>query len=156
MIHGYIWKSRYTKKKAKRDFLLSVQNNSSPEVLQKVELFQDMYTDAQCFMGFPRWLSGKESTCQRRRCSFNPWVRKIPWWRKWKPSPVFSPGKSHAQRNVVNYSPWGLKRVGHDLMTKQQQCFMLIFPQFSSKANSNRYRINKLKLWRTRFSRNRQ
>ena len=46
MIHGYIWKSRYTKKKAKQDFLLSVQNNSSPEVLQKVELSQDMYIDA--------------------------------------------------------------------------------------------------------------
>ena len=27
--------------------------------------------------GLPRWLSGKESTCQCRRCGFNPWVMKI-------------------------------------------------------------------------------
>jgi len=28
-------------------------------------------------------------------------------------------GKSHGQRSLVGYSPWGLKRVGHDLVTKQ-------------------------------------
>ena len=33
----------------------------------------------------PRWLSGKESACQRRRCEFDPWVRKIPWRRKGNP-----------------------------------------------------------------------
>ena len=27
--------------------------------------------------GLPRWLSGKASTCQWRRCRFDPWVRKI-------------------------------------------------------------------------------
>jgi len=31
------------------------------------------------------------------------------------------PGKSHGQRILVGYSPWGRKRVGHDLATKQQQ-----------------------------------
>ena len=43
----------------------------------------------------PRWFSGKESTCQCRRSGFNPWVRKIPWRRKWQPTPVFLPEKSH-------------------------------------------------------------
>jgi len=155
MIHGYIWKSRYTKKRQSKTFYFLYKTIHPQRSFRKLN-FLKTFTLMQCFMGFPRWLSAKESTCQRRRCSFNPWVRKIPWWRKWKLSPVFSPGKSHAQRNLVNYSPWGPKRIGHDLMTKQQQCFMLIFPQFSSKANSNRYRINKLKLWRTRFPRNRQ
>ena len=28
--------------------------------------------------------------------------------------------KSHGQRSLVGYSPWGIKRVGHDLATKQQ------------------------------------
>ena len=49
--------------------------------------------------------SGNESTCQCRRYKrhvFNPRVRKIPWRRKWQPTQVFLPGKSH-------YSPWGLK-----------------------------------------------
>ena len=53
-----------------------------------------------------------------RRWMFNPWVGKIPWKRKWQPTSVFLPGKSHGQRNLVGYSPWGRKRVIHDLATK--------------------------------------
>ena len=37
----------------------------------------------------------------------------------WQPTPVFSPGKSHGQRSLGGYSPWGPKRVGHNLATKQ-------------------------------------
>ena len=39
--------------------------------------------------------------------------------RKWQPSPEFLPGKSHGQRNLAGYSPWG-HRVGHNWETKQQ------------------------------------
>ena len=39
------------------------------------------------------------------RNGFNPWVEKIPWKRKWKPTPVFLPGESHRQRSLVDYSP---------------------------------------------------
>ena len=52
------------------------------------------------------WLSGKESTCQCRRCELDPWIRKISWRRKWQPTPVFLPGKSHGQRSLAGYSPW--------------------------------------------------
>ena len=45
---------------------------------------------------------------------------RSPWRREWQPTPVFLPGKSHGQRNVVGYSPWG-PRVRHNLATKQQQ-----------------------------------
>ena len=38
---------------------------------------------------------------------FNPWVRKIPWRRKWQPTPVLLPGKSHEWRSLVGYSPQG-------------------------------------------------
>ena len=38
---------------------------------------------------------------------------------KWQPTPVFLPGKSHGQRRLACYSPWGCKRVGHHLATKQ-------------------------------------
>ena len=31
------------------------------------------------------------------------------------------PGKSHGQRNLAGYNPWGCEGVGHDLATKQQQ-----------------------------------
>ena len=69
--------------------------------------------------GLPRWLSGKESACQGRRHGLNPWVRKIPWRRKWQPIPVFLPGKSHGQRSLACYSPWDHKRVSHDLAIQQ-------------------------------------
>ena len=49
---------------------------------------------------------------------FNPWVGKIPWRRKWQPTPVFSPGESHAQRNLADYVVHGVTRVRHDLVTK--------------------------------------
>ena len=45
-------------------------------------------------------LGGKESACQPRRCGLDAWVRKIPWRRKWQPTPVFLPGKSHGQRSL--------------------------------------------------------
>ena len=71
----------------------------------------------------PKWLSGEESASQskrRRRHEFDPWVGKIPWRRKQQPTPVFLPGKSHGQRSLVGNSPWGLKRVGYNLVTKKQ------------------------------------
>ena len=58
----------------------------------------------------PSGTSGKESTCKCRRCKrlgFNPWLGKIPWSRKWQPTPVFLPGKCHGQKNVAGYSSWG-------------------------------------------------
>ena len=48
--------------------------------------------------GLPRWLSGKESTCQCRRCRFDSWVGKISCGRTWQPTLVFLPGKSPGQR----------------------------------------------------------
>ena len=34
---------------------------------------------------------------------------KIPWRRKWQPTPVFLPGKFHGWKSLVGYSPWGCK-----------------------------------------------
>ena len=48
---------------------------------------------------------------QCRRHGFNPWVRKIPWRRAWQPTPVFLPGESCGQWNLVSYSPWGHKEL---------------------------------------------
>ena len=59
--------------------------------------------------GLPRGHSSKESTCQGRRCVFNPWVGKILWRSKWQPAPVLLPGKFHGQRSLVGYSWWGHK-----------------------------------------------
>ena len=62
--------------------------------------------------GFPGGSVGKESGCQCRRCrrwGFDPQVGKIPWRRKWQPTPVFLPGKAHGWRSLAGYSPWGHK-----------------------------------------------
>ena len=40
---------------------------------------------------------------------FDPWVRKITWRRKCQPIPVLLPEKSHGQRSLKCYSPWGCK-----------------------------------------------
>ena len=71
-----------------------------------------------------QWLSGKESTCQCRRCrrhGFIPWDRKIPWKRAWQPTPVFfrilwteEPGRLQSM---------GSQRVGHDWAAKHTPCY---------------------------------
>ena len=64
--------------------------------------------DVLIHAGLPRWHSGKESACQCRRYKrfwFHPRVRKIPWRRKWQPTPVFLPEKVHGQRSLEGYSP---------------------------------------------------
>ena len=63
---------------------------------------------------FTLWRSGKESAwqCWRcRRCGVDPWVRKIPWRRKWQLTLVFFPRKFHRQRRLVGYSPRGHKEL---------------------------------------------
>ena len=46
-----------------------------------------------------------------RETRFDPWVGKILWRRKWQPTPVFLPGKSHGWKNLVGYSPRGRSRL---------------------------------------------
>ena len=68
-----------------------------------------------------RWYSGKESACQcrrHRRHGFKPWVGKVPWRRKWQPTPVFLPGKFQGQRSIGRLQSIRLQRIGHNLMTK--------------------------------------
>ena len=59
--------------------------------------------------GLPCWLSSKEPACNAGDTYSKPWVKNIPWRRKQQPTPVFLPGKSHGQRSLVGYHPWGCK-----------------------------------------------
>ena len=52
---------------------------------------------------------GKESACRCGGPGFNSWLRKIPWRRKWQPTPVCLLGESHGQSSLAGYSPWGLR-----------------------------------------------
>ena len=62
------------------------------------------------YKGIPRWYSGKGSAYRCRRRRFNNWVKKIPWRRKWQPTPVFLLGKSCGQKSLAGYSPRGCKQ----------------------------------------------
>ena len=44
-----------------------------------------------------------------KKCSFHPWVGKIPWRREWQPTPEFLPGESQGQRSLLGYGPKGCK-----------------------------------------------
>ena len=67
-------------------------------------------------MGFPKKLSGKESTCKAGNSRD---ISSIPWRRKWQPAPVFLPGESHEQRSLAATVPWIKKR--YDWVTEHTQ-----------------------------------
>ena len=72
--------------------------------------------------GFPSGSAAKEPTCQCRRCKtsgYDPWVGKIPWRRKWQPTPVFFCEKSQGQRSVVG-SQLGRKELDMTECTRTQ------------------------------------
>ena len=81
----------------------------------------------------PDGSAGKESACSVGDTDFDTWVRKIPWRRKWQPTPVFLPGKSHVQRSLAGYSPRGCKE--SDMTEHRAHCskvnffILMIFPR---------------------------
>ena len=73
-------------------------------------------------MGLPQWLNGKEST--RNAEPQETWVQSLgredPLEKEMATHSSILAWKSHGQRSLVGNSPWGHKRAGHDLATKQQ------------------------------------
>ena len=70
--------------------------------------------------GFPGGLVVKNPPASLRRPGFNPWVRKSLWRRKWQPTLVILPRKSHGR------GPWwatvdGVTKFSHNVETKQEQ-----------------------------------
>ena len=72
----------------------------------------------------PWWLREVRHLPTMQETGFNPWVRKISWRRKWQPTPVFLPGKSHGQRHLVGYSPW---KTNKDSVVMQIRLFWIAF-----------------------------
>ena len=90
------------------------------------------------------WLSSKEPFCQCRRHGFSSWVGKISWIKKWQPTPVFLPGKSHGQRSLVGNSPWGRKELD---MTEQLNNSLLIVLPAVSQVSIPSPSLHLLMLW---------
>ena len=74
-----------------RNSLFLAFHSGSPFALWCLFYFPKVSFKSSC-LGFPWWLSGKESPCQCRRHRFNPWSKKI----------------SHAteQLSLVNHNYW--------------------------------------------------
>ena len=62
-------------------------------------------------MGFPGGSAVKNLPANARDMGSIPGLGKFPWSRKWQPTPVSLPGKSHGQRSLVDYNLWGLKEL---------------------------------------------
>ena len=71
---------------------------------------------------------------QCRRTEFNPWLGKIPWRRKWQPTPVFLPGQFHGQRTLVDCSTRSCKesdtteRLSVFQVINNESCSFLQYP----------------------------
>ena len=82
------------------------------------------------------WLTFKSFELYIYRLKFNPWVGKIPWRRKWQPTPVFLPGKFHGQKSLAGYSPWGHKdsdmteQLTHTYICRKKQSSLYSLPLF--------------------------
>ena len=102
--HYYSYNSLKTLLKVPRPVQKIRQDwSSDPMIVSCCSLFDQ---------GFHSGSNGKKKIClECRRLGFNPWVGKIPWSRKWQPTPVFLLGEFHAQRSLVGYSPWGCKEL---------------------------------------------
>ena len=81
-------------------------------VLFRSVLFKKHYKIEGVFYSISQVAQWERIRLQNRRdkrCRFNPWVRKIPWSRKWQRTPGFLPQKLQGQRSLVGHRPWGHK-----------------------------------------------
>ena len=86
------------------------------------------YSHPSGYEGFTGGSVVKEFSCQcrrHRRCRFDPWIGTFPWRRKGQPTPVFLPGKSHGQRSLEGYSPWGRKESDPTEHAQAELLFMI-------------------------------
>ena len=81
--------------------------SASPQTCGKA-CFTEM-TLPSFHLAFPGSSDSRESACNPRDPGSIPVLGGFPWRRKWQPTPVFLPGKSHGQRSLAGYSPWGRK-----------------------------------------------
>ena len=85
---------------------LKLKHDLSSKKLHKYTILQNMGLPGGTVVRNPpanAGVSGEPSSI--------PGLGRIPWKRKWQPTPVYLPGKSHGQRSLVSYSPWNLKEL---------------------------------------------
>ena len=103
-------------------------------------LWKQLFNQTICIMvGEPSliWIVGDSVVNYppaKQETWFDPWVGKIPWRRKWWPTPVFLLGESQWTEEPSWLQSMGSQRVGISLVTKQQKIVM--FPGGASGKES--------------------
>ena len=64
-------------------------------------------------MGFSGGSVLKNPPTNARDTGSVPGLRRFPWRRKWQPTPVFLPGKSHEQKSLEGYIIHGATKELH-------------------------------------------
>ena len=77
---------------------------------------------------------------------FDPWVRKIPWSRRWPPTPVFMTGKPHGERSVVGYSPQGCKDSDMTEHVRRQRFLTMTLTSYRKKMYIQEFKTLKTQL----------
>ena len=73
-----------------------------------------LYISPYQSMGLLKWLGDEESIYLYRRCGFDPWVKNIPWRRKWYPTPALLTWEILWTEESGGLWSIELQRVGHD------------------------------------------
>ena len=105
--------------------------SSSPKPLNMNDSQNSFFDLLFSIYDFPGGSDNKSVCLQSGRPRFNLWVRKILWRRKWQPTAVFLPGKSHGWRSLA--MPHSLV-LSHYSMALHS-IYMLIFPAQISLLN---------------------
>ena len=74
---------------------------------EQIEDFLTMIGATHCSLQLMETKIYKDIRNRANRAANCPWVGKIPWRRAWQTTSGFLPGKSHGQRSLLGYSPWG-------------------------------------------------
>ena len=77
-----------------------------------------------------------QETQETRRQGFDPWLRKMPWRKKWQPVPGPLLGESHGQRCPVAYSLWGHKESDTTEQLTHSMLMSITSPSQLSRKNS--------------------
>ena len=84
--------------------------------------------DVYILLDFPGGSVGKSVCLWCGRPRFDPWVRKIPWKRKWQFTPVLLPGISHEwTEKPVRLQSMGSQKVKHNLVTSLSYILFILW-----------------------------
>ena len=110
-------------------FQYSFLENSMDSIVHGVAKSQTWLSDFHftwCYMGFPGGsvVKNPPANAGDRDTSLIPGSGRSPGEGN---SNTLVSRQSHGEKSLVGYSPWGHKRVWHDLMTRQQQMLLHIY-----------------------------